>query len=127
MSAILRWLLAFLLGGTAMATATLAVFVGAYFYVEPGLPHAEQLRDVKFQIPLRVYSRDGRLIQQIGSQYRTPIEYEDIPELLINAVIAAEDDRFFRYSGLDMAANAKAALNFILGGGGRVHGGSTIT
>lgn len=110
-----------------MAAATLAVFVGAYFYVEPGLPHAEELRDVKFQIPLRVYSRDGRLIQQIGSQYRTPIEYKDIPELLINAVIAAEDDRFFRHSGLDMAANAKAAVNFILAGGSRVPGGSTIT
>src|SRR5690606_23273219 len=87
----------------------------------------EELREVKFQIPLRVYSRDGRLIQQIGSQHRTPVDYEEIPQLLINAVIAAEDDRFFQHSGLDMAANAKAAVNFILAGGDRVPGGSTIT
>jgi len=127
MRSIFRWLLAFSLAGTALAAATVAVFVGAYFYVEPGLPHAEELREVKFQIPLRVYSRDGRLIQQIGSQHRTPVEYEDIPQVLINAVIAAEDDRFFQHSGLDMAANVKAAVNYILAGGERVPGGSTIT
>src|SRR5690606_27449090 len=115
------------LAGAAVAAALAAVFVGAYFYVEPGLPHAEELRDVKFQIPLRVYSRDGRLIQQIGSQLRSPVEYEDIPELLIKAVIAAEDDRFFQHSGLDMAANIKAAVKYILAGGERVPGGSTIT
>jgi penicillin-binding protein 1A len=127
MNSILRWFLALLLGGVALAAATLAMFVGAYFYVEPGLPHAEQLRDVRFQIPLRVYSRDGRLIQQIGSQHRTPVEYEDIPQLLINALIAAEDDRFFEHSGLDMIANARAAVNYVLAGGNRVPGGSTIT
>lgn len=127
MRSIIRWLLAFSLGGAAVAAATVAVFVGAYYYVEPGLPHAEELRDVRFQIPLRVYSRDGRLIQQIGSQLRTPVEYDELPQVLIDAVIAAEDDRFFQHSGLDMAVNVRAAVSFILAGGERVPGGSTIT
>src|SRR5690554_6423621 len=103
MKSILRWLLAFLAGGAGFAGVVAALFTGAYYYVEPSVPNTEELRDVKFQIPLRVYSRDGRLIQQFGSP-RTPVKYEQIPKVLIDALIAAEDDRFFEHPGVDPVA-----------------------
>jgi len=122
-----------LAGAAAIVGAVLAivaVFIGGYYYVEPGLPLAEQLRDVKLQTPLRVSSRDGRLLDQFGEQKRTPVPLEEIPEILINAVLAAEDHTFFEHPGLDWAGTVKAAFNFVRAGGEsgeRVAGGSTIT
>jgi len=127
MKSILRWLLAFFIGGAGFTAAVAALFIGAYYYVEPSLPDTEELRDVKFQIPLRVYSRDGRLMQQFGSP-RTPVSYDQIPQVLINALIAAEDDRFFEHPGIDLPAILKAVFNYVMvAGNQRVPGGSTIT
>ena len=114
----------------AACLALAAVFVGGYFYVEPSLPKAEELRDVRLQVPLRIYSRDGRLIEQFGEQKRTPVAFRDIPPILINAFLAAEDDRFFEHSGIDLPAIGKAVVDYIgymVAGGERPRGGSTIT
>ena len=59
-----------------------ALLIGAYYYVAPGLPQAAELRDIKIQVPLQVYSRDGRLIDEFGEQKR-PRRLRDIPPLLI--------------------------------------------
>jgi penicillin-binding protein 1A len=127
MKSILRWLLAFFVAGVGFTTTLAAMLIGAYYYIEPSLPRPEELRDVKFQVPLRVYSRDGRLMQQFGSP-RMPVSYEQIPDVMINALIAAEDDRFFTHSGVDIAAVLRAAFNYIMvAGRERVPGGSTIT
>ena len=129
MNVYLRISLAFTVGSAAAVLALTAILFGGYFYVEPSLPLAEELRDVRLQIPLRVYSRDGRLIQQFGEQKRTPVPYEQIPDILVDAVLAAEDDRFFEHPGFDGAGTANAAFNFLRAGigGERVPGGSTIT
>ena len=103
-----------------------ALISGGYYYVAPGLPQAEQLRDVRVQIPLSIYSRDGRLISQFGER-RTPVAIEDIPPVIIQAVLAAEDDRFFDHPGIDYQGTLRATLNFILNAGDRDQGGSTIT
>ena len=81
-----------------MATLLLGVFsVGfaAYYYLQPDLPSVEEMREIPLEIPLRIYSRDGLLIGQVGERKRTPVEYEEIPEIVIHAFLAAEDDRFF--------------------------------
>ena len=65
-----------------------ALIAGGYLYVAPSLPLAEELRDVRVQIPLSVYSRDGRLISQFGEK-RSPVPYEDIPPVMVQAVLAA--------------------------------------
>jgi penicillin-binding protein 1A len=127
MRSVARILLALLATGLAAAMTISAVLIGGFYYVEPSLPHAEELRNVRFQIPLRVYTRDGRLIQQFGSQRRTPVEYEQIPDVLINALIAAEDDRFFEHPGLDFLVTVRQAFYYLAAGGERVAGGSTIT
>ena len=103
-----------------------ALISGGYFYVAPGLPQAEELRDVRVQIPLSIYSRDGRLISQFGER-RTPVAIENIPPLMIQAVLAAEDDRFFEHPGIDFQGTMRAILYFVLNAGERNQGGSTIT
>ncbi|HEU4619072.1 MAG TPA: penicillin-binding protein 1A [Gammaproteobacteria bacterium] len=116
------------MGCVAAAVALTAVLIGGYYYVEPSLPDASELRDVRLQIPLRIYTRDGRLMAQFGEQMRTPVPYRQIPQLLINAVLAAEDDRFFEHPGVDVAGILRGAFRYIATGGTeRVAGGSTIT
>ncbi|HET7609043.1 MAG TPA: PBP1A family penicillin-binding protein, partial [Gammaproteobacteria bacterium] len=100
------------------------LFIGAYYYLAPGLPQAAELRDIKVQVPLQVYSRDGRLIAEFGEQKRTPVSYDRIPPLLINAVVAAEDEHFFEHPGVDWHGVVRAGLAFLTG---RDVGGSTIT
>ncbi len=113
------------------ATLTLALLgalglLGAWFYLTPRLPDIESLRDVKLQVPLRVYSRDGALIAEFGEMKRTPMKYEEFPPRLIQAILAAEDDRFFEHPGVDYQGLLRAALNLIRTGR-KGQGGSTIT
>jgi penicillin-binding protein 1A len=84
------------------------------------------MRDIQLQIPLRIYSRDGRLIDQIGEKKRTPVEYKNIPEIVVRAFLAAEDDRFFEHPGFDYQGIVRAGVKLLLTGS-RAQGGSTIT
>lgn len=106
--------------------AVLAAVTGAHYFFRPSLPSAEALRDVQLQIPLRVYSRDGRLMAQIGEKRRIPVAYADVPGRVIQAFLAAEDDRFFDHPGFDYQGILRAAINLALTGS-RSQGGSTIT
>ena len=100
--------------------------IGAYYYVEPGLPRAETIREIPLQIPLRIYSRDGRLIEEIGERRRILVTYEDVPEHVVSAFIAAEDRRFFEHPGIDYQGILRAA--FLLVSSGEIAGGgSTLT
>ena len=110
----------------SLAIVAAATAAGAYYYFEPGLPSADTMREVQLQTPLRIYSRDGRLLDQIGEKRRTPVEYVDIPERVVQAFLAAEDDRFFEHPGFDYQGITRAALNLALTGS-RAQGGSTIT
>ncbi|HVY64952.1 MAG TPA: PBP1A family penicillin-binding protein [Gammaproteobacteria bacterium] len=110
----------------AMILALVAVFVGGYYYVAPSLPRAEELRDIRIQVPLQVYSRDGRLLAEFGEMKRTPVAYEDIPPLLIKAILAAEDEHFFEHPGVDYRGVIRGLLNELSPSGTTV-GGSTIT
>ena len=58
-------------------------FAGAYQFLEPEIPDAAELRDIRTQLPLAVYSRDGKLIAQIGEQRRVPVEWDEIPPVLV--------------------------------------------
>lgn len=118
-TAALALLLSLVILVTGIATA-------GYYYLEPGLPSADTIRDVKLQTPLRVYSRDGRLMAQLGEQWRTPVRFEQIPDLVVKAFLAAEDDRFFKHPGFDYQGIMRAGINYLLTGE-RSQGGSTIT
>jgi penicillin-binding protein 1A len=84
------------------------------------------MRSVEFQVPLRVYSRTGGLIAQIGEQRRIPVTYEQIPELVKHAFLAAEDDRFFEHHGIDYIGVVRAVLVDTISGH-KTQGASTIT
>ena len=59
------------------------------------------MKTSELSVPLRVYTRSGDLIAQIGEQRRNPVKYEQIPLIVRQAFIAAEDDRFFEHHGFD--------------------------
>jgi penicillin-binding protein 1A len=100
--------------------------VCAYVYLKPALPDVDSLREVQLQVPLRVYTRDGRLIASIGEQRRIPVRYDQLPPKLIQAFLATEDDRFFRHHGVDWEGILRAALANARAG--RIsQGASTIT
>jgi len=109
-----------LVGGTTLALC------GAYQYLRPSLPDVAAIKDIRLQVPLRVFSRDGKLIAQFGEQRRIPLGFEAIPKQLINAVLAAEDDRFFQHSGVDYPGLLRAVVRHLLSGE-KSEGGSTIT
>lgn len=97
-----------------------------YFWIVPTLPNDAAILDVKLQQPLRVYNTEGLLMGEFGAERREPIQYTDTPPLLIKAFLAAEDNRFFEHSGVDIQSLGRAALNLI-NTGELSQGGSTIT
>ena len=101
-------------------------FIGAYTYITPNLPDIETLRDVQLKVPLRVYTKDGLLLAEFGQMKRTPLQYEEFPDSLVKALIAAEDDRFFEHPGVDYKGILRAAFHLVKTGE-RAQGGSTIT
>jgi penicillin-binding protein 1A len=119
----LRLIVAAVLGVTGAGVLGL---LGAYQYLRPSLPDVSAIKDIRLQVPLRVFSRDGRLIAQFGEQRRIPLTFEAIPGQMVNAVLAAEDDRFFQHGGVDYPGLARAVLAN-LASGNKAEGGSTIT
>jgi penicillin-binding protein 1A len=76
--------------------------------------------------PLRVYTIDGRLIAEFGDQRRNPVPIEEVPDLLIKAVLSAEDDRFFQHHGVDFGGVIRALIANVQSGT-IVQGFSTVT
>jgi len=105
--------------------AALAV-LGAVMLLVPALPSIESLRDVRLQVPLRVYSREGALMAEFGEMRRTPVTREEVPDSMVKAFLAAEDDRFYEHPGVDWQGLARAAVQLLQTGEKR-QGGSTIT
>ena len=95
-------------------------------YIMPKLPDIETLKDIKMQVPLRIYSADMSLIAEFGEKRRTPVKINEIPPKLIEAFLAAEDDRFYIHPGVDWQGLARATYSLIKTGT-KKQGGSTIT
>lgn len=117
---ILSWLV------LAGASGALLILASAYLYLSPNLPPVDVLRDVKLQTPMRVFSADMQLIGEFGEKRRSPLEYDQVPATFIDAILAAEDDRFFEHHGVDITGLLRAASQ-LLTTGSIQSGGSTIT
>lgn len=121
-----------LLGRIALigAALVLVLSIGGFFaikaWVTPQLPSVESLHEIRLGVPLRVYTRDGKLIGEFGAERREPLRYDQLPKPLVQAFLAAEDDRFFEHSGVDVAGLARAAV-VLASTGEKRQGGSTIT
>lgn len=106
--------------GVAVVAAVL------YVKIEPQLPSIDVLRDVQLQEPLRVYASDRKLLAEFGEKRRSPVTISQVPDAMIKAFLAAEDDRFFEHSGVDFQGLLRAAVELVRTGKKR-QGGSTIT
>lgn len=106
--------------------AAAGIVAGAYYYLEPQLPSIDNLRDVQLQEPLRVYTADQKLIAEFGEKRRLPLSFEQVPETMVHAFLAAEDDSFFSHPGVDIKGLIRAGVQLLLTGQRR-QGGSTIT
>jgi penicillin-binding protein 1A len=114
-------------GGVTLITLLGAYALAcSYIYLVPSLPSTDSMRNVELQVPLRVYTRSGALIAQIGEQRRIPVGYDQIPDLLKHAFLAAEDERFFEHHGIDYFGVVRAVLIDFLSGD-KTQGASTIT
>ena len=101
-------------------------FLASYVYLSPSLPSAAGMHTLPLQVPLRVYTRSGALISQIGEQRRVPVTYDEIPQLVREAFLAAEDDRFFQHGGIDYFSMLRS-IYVDLTNGDFAQGASTIT
>lgn len=119
----LRFLFSLVLSVAAVGAIALA---GLALHIIPQLPDIETLRDVHMQVPLRVYTRDLSLLSEFGEKRRKPVTIGDVPQKMIDAFVAAEDDRFFKHPGVDWQGILRAALN-LARTGEKTQGGSTIT
>ncbi|MCP1328643.1 transglycosylase domain-containing protein, partial [Halomonas sp. 707D4] len=111
----------------AVAGAIVLAVVAAAIYFSPGLPDVRQLQDFELHTPLRIFTSDGRLIGEFGEERRMVVDYDEIPQDMINALIAAEDASFFEHAGVDPRGLARAAVELARSGGSIQSGGSTIT
>ncbi len=122
----LRWLLLLpsLILGTLFAGLALVGIVVILAY--PRLPSVDVLTDYQPKIPLRVYTADGYLIGEFGEERRHFVRIQEVPEAMKQAILAAEDERFYQHPGIDTMGVLRAAYANFLGGGKR-QGASTIT
>jgi len=99
---------------------------GVIWYFASDLPPIDNLKEVQLQVPLRVYTQTNLLVAEFGEQRRIPLSASQIPELMVKAVLAAEDDRFFEHPGVDIKSLIRAVVNLVRTGEIQ-QGGSTIT
>src|SRR5215471_2463360 len=120
-----RWFiyLASVLFGLALVGALLAAFVFALLY--PTLPTLEALTDYQPKIPLRVLSAEGELLGEFGEVRRAVVKIKDVPEVMRQAILAAEDERFYQHGGVDYISVLRAALTNV--SSGTQQGAGTIT
>ena len=90
------------------------------------LPTVDEIRKIPLNIPLRIYSSDNKLIAEYGDERRIPLKLDDVPPLLIDAILVTEDDRFYHHTGVDFPGLARAAISNFLSRS-RSQGASTIT
>ena len=111
----------------AVFVPTMGVGLGIYaLTLLPELPTVEEIRQVPLNIPLRIYSSDKKLIGEYGDERRLSLALDQTPPLLIDAIIATEDERFYHHTGVDFLGLIRAAINNFLSGSKR-QGASTIT
>jgi penicillin-binding protein 1A len=123
---VLRTFVVLLGMGGLIAIGCVAGVIGAYYYALPSLPAAETIRDIKLEVPLRIFSRDGHLISEIGERRRIPVTYDEVPQHVVQAFVAAEDRRFFVHPGVDYRGVLRALTSLMLTGE-ISGGGSTLT
>lgn len=120
-----RWI-SFLWSALVAFFAFAMLIVLILVYLESQLPDVRSLNEVQLEVPLQVYSSDGKLIAEYGAEHRIPVSIDQIPPMVIQATLATEDQRYYSHSGVDVLGLARAAVVLVTTGR-KEQGGSTIT
>ena len=112
--------LLFILAGVLLFISSLNI------YISEKLPQAQEIREIELQVPLKVFTSDGKLIGEFGEKRRSALKFEDIPPYFVKAVLAAEDDEFFSHSGVSYTGLIRSVFRLLVSGEVQ-GGGSTIT
>lgn len=116
------WLFGLAVAGALAIAMVIAVALAMAY---PNLPDVSELADYRPKLPLRVYSAEGALIGEFGEERRTLTPIDEIPKVMVDAVLAIEDTRFFEHGGVDYKGMLRAALANL--GKVKSQGASTIT
>lgn len=109
-----------------LALAVPIGFYGMAMYLSPTLPSTQEIKKANLEMPLQIYSSDDKLIGQYGNRLSLPITFEEIPEDLTHAFLAAEDASFFQHSGISIKGLGRAVTEVVTDDDSQT-GGSTIT
>src|SRR5260370_17825903 len=122
----LRWFAFPALALAGMGVVSLALLGFVILLAYPTRPSIEALTEYQPKIPLRVYTADGLLIGEFGEERRSLVSIEEVPSLMKQAILAAEDERFYQHTGVDYHGVLRAAYsNWVTAG--KTQGASTIT
>lgn len=108
------------------ALLALITLLSLYYYVKSDIPSVQVLKNVQLQTPMQVFTKDGLLINQFGEKRRIPVTIDQIPEPLLHAFLATEDNRFYDHIGIDPIGIVRSAL-VLISTGEKKQGASTIT
>ena len=122
MGVVLRWL------GILFAALVAVVAIGLLVIAlaTPRLPPINAVAEYQPKMPLRVLTADGVLIGEFGEERRSLVRLPDVPKVLVQAILAAEDDSFFQHRGIDFLGIARAMVANVFSGS-KSQGASTIT
>ncbi len=121
-----KWWKYLIYGALIFGSITVGVFLGAFLAYQQGLPPVSALEEFRPNIITTIYSDNGEVIGEFALERRIEINYEDIPDILKKAILAAEDPKFYRHFGIDIKAIIRSIKVDLLAGK-PLQGGSTIT
>lgn len=113
-----------LLVAAVLAVGSLVGLAAVLIY--PDLPSLEALTDYRPKVPLRIYSEDGYLLGEFGEERRAVVKIDEVPTQMKQAILAAEDERFYQHGGVDTLGILRAAISNVTSGSAK-EGASTIT
>ncbi len=122
----LRWPAILLAVILSVIIAVVSVITLTIALIWPRLPGMQALTDYQPKLPMRVYTADGTLLAEFGEQRRAVITLAQTPKVLQEAILAAEDERFYQHGGIDLMGVLRAAATDLAHGGAH-EGASTIT
>ena len=112
--------------GVFVSLTSIIALLATYLAFKPTLPEIKYVDESQLQMPLKVFTKDGILIGEFGEIKRRSIDYDDIPEDIKNAFLAAEDDNFFNHQGISYSGLIRSFIR-CLSSSGCQGGGGTIT
>ena len=119
---------AFLIILVILAILGMGSVLGVYMAIRQNLPSIEALEKFEPGTITYIYADNGEVIGEFALEKRIEIAYEDIPENMINAIVATEDPRFYKHRGIDFLGILRAVKEDIkILGKAKLHGGSTIS